>query len=103
MGNTCDYCGNSLNRKVFCKRSHQVMFNRQGKLQKQLKEVIEKREIALCKHGMAKGLCKYGDWLISFLKGKFKDGKEEIMFDPVDEPKEEGSEDSGDSEEKPAE
>lgn len=46
----CMYCSKEIERKVFCKRSHQVMFNRKLHKQKESREIkdnylgIEKSE-----------------------------------------------------------
>ena len=70
----CSYCDKEIDRNVFCSASCKTMFHRKKGPQTKAKEVkedklspeqsverrFEEKELKLCKHGFAIGLCKYG-------------------------------------------
>ncbi len=75
----CSYCGKELKRFVFCGGSCKTLYHRKGGPKETVEKVsrgfednvigiepmkpIEFKEIvplATCKHGAAKGMCKYG-------------------------------------------
>lgn len=58
----CSYCGEEIDRNVFCKPSHKVMFHREeGTPEKEKRDRLEKKleNFKFCKHGVPSKLCKH--------------------------------------------
>jgi hypothetical protein len=55
MSATCDYCGEKLDRKVFCSPSHKVLYHKRGALPKEEEKQPEWAPVDLSKKKQAHG------------------------------------------------